>query len=316
MKVVFAGTPAFAQRALEALARSGHEVALVLSQPDRPSGRGLTVTPGPVKAYALANGWPVLQPHSLSLGGTHADEALQAHERLRAVAADVMVVAAYGLILPQSVLTIPRLGCVNIHASLLPRWRGAAPIQRAIEAGDALTGITIMQMDVGLDTGPVISQFPLTIAPDDTADSLALHLAELGARQIVEALAALKQGAVVQTPQSLTGVTYARKITKTDAHLQFDRSAYDLARLVRALYPAPGAVAQYGASALKIWRAWADGDASGAPGRVCAIDAHGIRIGCARGQLVITELQRPGGQRLACADFLRGFPIEVGGVFT
>lgn len=316
MKVVFAGTPAFAKKALEDIAQAGHEIALVLTQPDRARGRGLSVTPGPVKAFAQANGWPILQPESLRLDGRCPTDAACAHDALRRTACDMMVVAAYGLILPQSVLDIPKAGCINIHASLLPRWRGAAPIQRAIEAGDAFTGITIMRMDAGLDTGPMLMQRRSAIAVDDTAESLTRRLADLGGRLVVDALEGVQHGTLTEVPQSEQGVTYAGKITKEETRLRFERRANDLARQIRALYPAPGASAQYGATVLKIWRAQADASESDKPGRIYAADARGIRIGCIEGHLLITELQRPGGQRLGAADFLRGFPIEAGGVFN
>lgn len=316
MKVVFAGTPVFAKKALESIAQAGHEIALVLTQPDRARGRGLSVTPGPVKAFAQANGWPVLQPESLRLDGPCPADAAYAHEGLRRTACDTMVVAAYGLILPQAVLDIPKVGCINIHASLLPRWRGAAPIQRAIEAGDAYTGITIMRMDAGLDTGSLLLQSRITIAADDTAESLTGRLADLGGHLVVDALEGVEHGTLTETPQSPRGVTYAGKITKRETRLRFERRADELARQVRALYPAPGASAQYGATVLKIWRAQADDSESDKPGRIYAADARGIRIGCLQGHLLITELQRAGSQRLGVADFLRGFPIEVGDVFN
>ncbi|MGE8201765.1 MAG: methionyl-tRNA formyltransferase, partial [Variovorax sp.] len=238
LRVVFAGTPEFARVALEAIAAAGHDVVLVMSQPDRPAGRGMKLQASPVKQCAVANNWPVAQPRSLRLDGKYPDEASAARDTLLAARPDVMVVAAYGLILPQWVLDLPVHGCLNIHASLLPRWRGAAPIHRAIEAGDARTGITIMQMDAGLDTGDMLLREAVDIGDDNTA-RLHDRLAELGARMIVEALADI--GALVRTPQPAEGVTYASKVEKHEALIDWAQPADAIVRRIRAFDPFPGA---------------------------------------------------------------------------
>jgi methionyl-tRNA formyltransferase len=301
VKVAFAGTPEFARAALAAIVDAGFAVPLVLSQPDRPAGRGQKPQMSPVKQFALAHGLAVHQPLTLKEPASH--------EALRTAQPDIMVVAAYGLILPQAVLDIPRLGCVNIHASLLPRWRGAAPIQRAIEAGDAQTGVTIMRMEAGLDTGPMLLKEALPIAADDTAASLHDKLAELGARLVVDALR--RFGGLIPQSQPETGVTYAAKIAKAEAALDFRRPAEELARRIRAFDPFPGATADLGGIAVKVWRAEAVAQ-TGEPGTVLAADGQGIVVACGSGGLRMTELQRPGGKRLSAADLLRGFPIAVG----
>ena len=303
MRLVFAGTPRFAVPALEALAAAGHELAAVLTQPDRPAGRGLAAAAGPVKQVAQRRGVPVLQPPTLK------DAAVQA--RLADLAPDALVVAAYGLILPQAVLDIPRLGALNIHASLLPRWRGAAPIERALLAGDPVTGVCIMQMDAGLDTGPVLLRDELPIASEDTAGTLHDKLAALGARLIVAALAS---GALRPTPQPTEGVTYAAKIEKHETRLEWSRSANEVERQVRAFNPAPGAGARMRGAELKLWRATVV-EARGAPGAVLAAGADGISVACGDGALRLEELQRAGGRRLPAAAFLRGFPLAPGDRF-
>jgi methionyl-tRNA formyltransferase len=303
VRIVFAGTPEFAERALAALIEAGHEVALVLTQPDRPSGRGLRATQTPVKRLAGAHGIEVYQPESLRARDSAAPIALAAPE--------VIVVAAYGLILPQPVLELAPLGALNIHASLLPRWRGAAPIQRAIMAGDAQTGITIMQMDSGLDTGPMLMQRAIPIAEDDDAGSLHDKLAALGAELIVAALDALPRGALHATPQPTTGISYAHKLGKPDGLLDWSRPAQALARQVRALRPAPGAVSALGGEPIKIWRV-RPVEGSGIPGRVIAVGAEGITVACGVGALQISRLQRAGGKPLDAAAFLRGRPVAVG----
>lgn len=247
MRLIFAGTPHFAARSLSALLAAGHAVPLVLTQPDRNSGRGMTFQPSAVKQLAETHGLALYQPASLKTNDTWA--------RILEAAADIMIVAAYGPILPQAVLGIPRLGCLNIHASLLPRWRGAAPIQRAILAGDADTGITIMQMDAGLDTGATLLSQRLPIAPDDTAGTLHDKLAELGAMLIVDALQRLSRGALPGVPQPVVGATYAAKIDKAEARLDWRRPAIELARAVRAFNPVPGATAALEGAMLKIWQA-------------------------------------------------------------
>jgi methionyl-tRNA formyltransferase len=314
MKIIFAGTPEFAAVALEALHDAGFDIPLVLTQPDRPAGRGMQLQASAVKQFALAHGMPVAQPVSLRLDGKHPDVAQQAHQLLRETPHDMMVVAAYGLILPQSVLDIPTHGCINIHASLLPRWRGAAPIHRAIEAGDAETGVTIMQMEQGLDTGPMLSMQRLPIASDDTTGSLHDKLAALGGSMIVDALRKLQEGGLSATPQPEQGVNYAAKITKEEATLDFAQPAESLARKIRAFNPFPGAVALFGGVPIKFWRAEAVASAANAtPGQVLAANAQdGILVGCGNGALRVTELQKPGGKRLPVAEFLKGFAMDGG----
>ncbi|QDX82142.1 methionyl-tRNA formyltransferase [Denitratisoma sp. DHT3] len=305
MKVVFAGTPEFAAWALEAIIAAGFEVSLVLTQPDRPAGRGQKLQASAVKQTALAHGLPVYQPERLKDAASHAP--------IRAAAGDVMVVAAYGLILPQAVLDIPARGCINIHASLLPRWRGAAPIQRAIEAGDAETGVAIMQMEAGLDTGPVLLTESLPIDAADTAASLHDKLAAQGARLIVEALRRLPT--LTPVPQPEAGVTYAHKIEKAEGRLDWTRSAVELGRRIRAFNPFPGAVAQYGDTPIKIWNAVPAAGAA-APGTILQADAASLIVACGEGALALTELQKPGGKRLTAADFLRSFPLRAGDRFA
>ncbi len=302
MKVAFAGTPEFAAAALEAILAAGFDVPLVLTQPDRPAGRGMQLQPSPVKRVALAAGIPVHQPEKLRTPEQQAP--------LADVQADVLVVAAYGIILPQAVLDLPRQGCLNIHASLLPRWRGAAPIHRAIQAGDAETGITIMQMDAGLDTGPMLLSRAEAIHADDTTGSLHDRLALLGAEMIVEALRALP-GGLTATPQPADGVTYAAKIGKAEASIDWSRPAVELERAIRAFNPFPGAVATLQQTPVKLWRARAI-DAAGTPGEVLLAEGAGVIVACGEGALCITELQKPGGKRLPAADFLRGMPIAAG----
>ncbi|TWO69665.1 methionyl-tRNA formyltransferase [Caenimonas sedimenti] len=313
MRLIFAGTPEFARAALERLLAAGFEVPLVLTQPDRPAGRGMKLQPSPVKQLALERGLPVAQPRSLRLDGKYPGDAAAARASMEAAAADVMVVAAYGLILPQWVLDLPRLGCLNIHASLLPRWRGAAPIHRAIEAGDAHTGITIMQMDAGLDTGAMLLKETLAIAATDTTGSLHDRLAPLGGRLIVEALELAACGGLRAEPQPEAGVTYAHKIDKAEAAIDWRAPAAAIERRLRAFDPFPGATASLGGEPLKVWRGEvAAGAAPAEPGTVLAADASGVLIACGEGALRCTELQRAGGKRLAAGDFLRGFPVTAG----
>jgi methionyl-tRNA formyltransferase len=302
MRVVFAGTPEFAALALAALTQAGHNIVLVLTQPDRPAGRGMRVVPSPVKALALRHSLPLQQPESLKTPA--------AQEQIRACAADVMVVAAYGLILPAAILALPRLGCLNIHASLLPRWRGAAPIQRALLAGDPSTGISIMQMDAGLDTGPVLARYPLAIAPSDTAQSLHDRLAQLGACAITEVLPRLAE--LKPQPQCDAAATYAAKIDKAEAQLDWRLSAPLLERQVRAFNPYPVAHTRHRDAPLRIWRARVDPICKGAPGVVTEISERGVLVGCGEGGLLLEELQKQGGKRLPSADFLRGYAIEPG----
>jgi methionyl-tRNA formyltransferase len=314
MKVVFAGTPEFAAVALRALIDAGFAVPLVLTQPDRPAGRGMQLQASSVKQVALAHGVDVLQPLSLrtdSKDPQRAEEAQAAHARLLATDYDVMVVAAYGLILPRSTLDIRP--CINIHGSLLPRWRGAAPIHRAIESGDPETGVTIMEMEEGLDTGPMLSMERLPILDTDTTGSMHDKLADMGGRMIVEALRKMAAGGLVAVPQPEEGVTYAAKISKDEAKLGLHRPAAELARKVRAFNPFPGAVVQTAAQAggvtVKIWNAQAV-DGKGRPGQVLSADAQGIVVACGEGALRLTELQKPGGKRLAAGEFLKGFSLD------
>jgi methionyl-tRNA formyltransferase len=314
MRIVFAGTPEFAAIALRSLCEAGFDVPLVLTQPDRPAGRGMRLQPSAVKQYALAHGIPVTQPLSLRLDGKSAAEARQAHDLLLATQFDAMVVVAYGLILPRSILDIPPLGCINIHASLLPRWRGAAPIQRAIEAGDRETGITIMQMDEGLDTGPVLMQQSISIENSDDAGSLHDKLAALGASMIVSALHRLERSGLHPKPQPETGANYAAKITKEEAAIDFKEPSAKIANKIRALNPFPGAVAMFEGTPVKIWRAEAITEAtSGASGEVLAADAQsGVLVACGGGVLRLAELQKPGGKRLPAVEFIKGFSLDSG----
>ena len=311
MKVIFAGTPEFAATALAALDDAGFDIPLVLTQPDRPAGRGMKEHPSAVKQYALSHGLPVAQPASLNLGGRHPEAAGEAHRLLHGTPHDVMVVAAYGLILPASILAIPRLGCLNIHASLLPRWRGAAPIHRAIEAGDQHTGITIMQMDQGLDTGPMLASHRIPIKVDDTTGSLHDRLARLGGEMMVSVLQGLERGTVKQAPQPEQGVSYAAKISKDEAFLDFSLDAVTLSCKVRAFNPFPGTVAKLDGMPLKIWQATpvpVDNDLPA--GTLMSVDENGsVLVACGRGALRLLELQKPGGKRLLASDFIKGFPL-------
>ena len=301
MRVIFAGTPPFAAWALEALAAAGHDIALVLSQPDRPSGRGLKLTASAVVAAAKARGLALEQPASLKAGDIQ--------ERLREARADVMVVAAYGLLLPQAVLDIPARGCLNIHASLLPRWRGAAPVQRAILAGDAQTGVCVMRMDAGLDTGPVLLRESLAIGPRETAGTLVERLAILGAQAIVAALEGLD--ALDPVAQDEAGATYAAKIGKDDAQIDWTREAVHIDRQVRALNPAPAAETLLHGSPLKIWEA-RPVPGAGAPGTVIAHTDGCPVVACGRDALVLTIIQKAGAKRLPAAQFARGQPLDEG----
>jgi len=317
MHVAFAGTPEFAAVALRAIHAAGHRIALVLTQPDRPAGRGMKLTPSPVKQLALELGAPVAQPRSLRLDGKFAEEARAGEAALRAAAPDVMVVAAYGLILPQWVLDLPRLGCLNIHGSVLPRWRGAAPIHRAIEAGDAGSGITIMQMDAGLDTGPMLLVEHEPLRFDDTTGTLHDRLAALGGRMVVRALADAAAGTLRPVAQPQEGVTYAHKIAKAEAALDWSQPADVLERRVRAFDPFPGATFVAGGESVKLWRAQVERLARPAPpGTVIAADAQSVVVACGEGALALLELQRPGGKRQAVGQWLQGHPVEVGAVFA
>lgn len=311
MRVVFAGTPEFARVALERLQAAGFEIPLVLTQPDRPAGRGMKLQASPVKQFALEQGMAVAQPRSLRLDGKFPEEAEAGRQALLDARPDVMVVAAYGLILPQWVLDLPRLGCLNIHASLLPRWRGAAPIHRAIEAGDAETGITIMQMDAGLDTGDMLLIEREPIRAEDTTAGLHDRLAALGGRLIVEALELAACGGLQATPQPEAGVSYAHKIEKAESAIDWRQDAAQIARRLRAFDPFPGGQAQLEGETLKIWRA-EPAEGRGAPGEVLAADAGGLLVACGQGALRLLELQRAGGKRLGAAAFLQSRPMAPG----
>ena len=345
MRLIFAGTPEFAQQALSALHVAGHDIALVLTQPDRPAGRGLQLQASAVKQFALAHQLPLAQPRSLRLDGKYPDDARAAQDAIGQAQADAMVVAAYGLILPAWALAVPRLGCLNIHASLLPRWRGAAPIHRAIEAGDTQTGVCIMQMDVGLDTGPVLLRRAMDIDVDDTTARLHDRLAALGAQALLDVLAQAQPWAA--QPQTEEGITYAAKIEKHEALIDWSLPAAMLARRVRAFDPFPGAHTLWQGQPLKIWSAQAlpaqaqapfsagataaaaaananaNANASSAapstadpfhadtlsapiPGLVLQANAQGLDVATGDGVLRLLQLQKPGGKRLGVADFLRG----------
>lgn len=333
MKLVFAGTPEFAAQALEALIAAGHELVLVLTQPDRPAGRGMKLQASPVKQLALSKGLAVAQPRSLRLDGKYPQDASEAHQLLTALQADAMVVAAYGLILPQWVLDLhanvpldgthgtahKKWGCFNIHASLLPRWRGAAPIHRAIEAGDAETGITIMQMDVGLDTGDMLLRQAVPIQPADTTGSLHDRLAALGGSMMVQALNLAEQDGLTPERQPPEGVTYASKIDKSEAAIDWSQSAQTLVRRIRAFNPFPGASTSYQGELLKVWGA----DVSDAPlapghsaGQIVHVSDGGVGVAAADGVVNLTVVQRPGGKRLSVAQFLHGNAVQLGQVFT
>ena len=302
LRLVFAGTPEFSVPCLEACRASGAEVVAVYTQPDRPAGRGRKLTPSPVKQAALAAGIAVEQPESL--------KPADVQQRLADYRPDLLVVVAYGLILPRKVLAIPRLGCWNVHASLLPRWRGAAPIQRAILAGDRESGVDLMQMEAGLDTGPVLLERRTPIGRDDTGGSLHDRLATLGAQALAEGLRRTLAGEVlVATPQPEDGVTYAHKLEKAEAKLDFSRPAPELERQVRAFDPWPVAEAEIAGELLRIWTAHAiELDHHAAPGRVLAAGRDGIDLACGTGVLRITVVQRAGGKRIGAVDYLNARP--------
>ena len=318
MRVIFAGTPEFARVALARLLVAGFTVPLVLTQPDRPAGRGMKLQASPVKQCALDHGIAVAQPRSLRLDGKYPEDAAAARDALLAAQADVMVVAAYGLILPQWVLDMPAKGCLNIHASLLPRWRGAAPIHRAIEAGDAETGVTIMQMDAGLDTGDMLLVEKTPIAPTDTTAVLHDRLADLGGRMIVEALELAACGGLQPVPQPAEGVTYAHKIEKAESEIDWSLPAHVIGQRIRAFDPFPGASTALQGEAIKVWGYEIDSCSrlsNERCGQILASGPEGVTVACGEGgALRLTTLQRAGGKRLPVADFLRGFPLPVGQV--
>jgi len=303
LRTVFAGTPEFAVPSLQAVIDAGHQVAAVFTQPDRPAGRGRRLLPSPVKRLAVERGLEVHQPQRLRAG----------LEVLRALRPDVMVVVAYGQLLSESVLAVATLGCVNVHASLLPRWRGAAPIQRAIEAGDTDTGVTIMLMDAGLDTGPMLRQAATPIGADDTAGSLHDRLAAMGAAELVAALGELESGLSRPRPQPREGVTYARKLDPAEAAIDWGDDAEAVARRVRAFDPWPVCFTRWRGTRLRIWRAAAAARAGDAPpGTVLAAGADGIVVSCGAGVLRLTEVQAEGGRRVSARDFLNGHDLSAG----
>ena len=304
MRLVFAGTPEFAVAVLAALIAAKHDVALVLTQPDRPAGRGMRETPSPVKRLAQRHGIEVFQPSSL--------KSTDAQNKIAELKADVMVVAAYGLILSQGMLDIPRLGCINVHASLLPRWRGAAPIHRAILAGDKETGITIMQMAAGLDTGPMLLRGVLPITDDDTTATLHDKLARLGGELIVQTLQRWETGTLTAVEQPAEGVTYAKKIAKQESAIDWTLPAEDIERRVRAFNPFPVAQTQWRGETLRIWNVETVRDDARNPGQITAVEKDRIVVSCGEGALAILELQRPGGKRLTTCDFLQGVAVVVG----
>lgn len=317
LRVIFAGTPEFARVALERLHAAGHTIALVLSQPDRPAGRGMKLQASAVKQFALDHAVPVAQPRSLRLDGKYPEDAVAARQTIADAQADVMVVAAYGLILPQWVLDDMAagggLGCLNIHGSLLPRWRGAAPIHRAIEVGDAETGVTIMQMDVGLDTGDMLLKQALPILDTDTTASLHDKVADLGADMVVQALDLAAQGALRPVKQPDAGVTYAHKIEKHEAPIDWRLDAATIVRRVRAFNPFPGASTVLNGEVIKVWGAQvAQGTQAADFGQIVAVAPEGIAVAAMNSIAILTELQRPGGKRLPAAEFLRGCPLQVG----
>lgn len=303
LRVVLAGTPEFAAIALRHLLEARFDVSMVLTQPDRPAGRGLRLHASPVKQLAEAHGLAVHQPRGLRLDGRFPDDARAAQAALARARPDVMVVAAYGLILPAWVLELPRLGCLNIHASLLPRWRGAAPIQRAIEAGDVTTGVTIMQMDEGLDTGPMLMLEPMPIGRWDTSATLHERLAAVGARLIVDALEAAACGALRSQAQPAEGVTYASKIDKGEARIEWNDPATVIERRVRAFDPSPGCHFDHNGETIKLWRADVSAGFAAAPGAI-RVEGDRLRVACGEDALDLMTLQRPGGRRIPVAAFL------------
>ena len=305
MRLVFAGTPVFAQTALAALHGGGHEIALVLTQPDRPAGRGMQLQASAVKQYALQHGMALCQPTSLRLDGKYPDEAASAQTAIAQAQAEAMVVVAYGLLLPSWTLHSVPMACLNIHASLLPRWRGAAPIQRAIEAGDSESGVCIMRMDEGLDTGPVLWRQALPLSADETSATLHDKLATLGAQGILQTLALLPQ--LTAVTQAHEGITYAAKIDKQEALIDWSLPATVLSQRIRAFDPFPGAHTLWQGQTLKVWSALALSERSDqAPGTVLQASEQGLDVACGQGVLRLTQMQKPGGKRLTFAELLRG----------
>jgi methionyl-tRNA formyltransferase len=321
VRVIFAGTPEFARVALERIHQAGHTIALVLTQPDRPAGRGMKLQASAVKQYAQTHGMVVAQPRSLRLDGKYPEDAEHARQAIADAQADVMVVAAYGLILPQWVLDAMsdgvggrKCGCINIHGSLLPRWRGAAPIHRAIEAGDAQTGVTIMQMDAGLDTGAMLERQGFAIQDTDTTATLHDRVAELGATMVVQTLA--QAGHWQPQAQPADGVTYAHKVEKNEAAIDWGQDATTIVRKVRAFNPFPGASTQLGNEPLKVWDAHVQANAvppaDARLGQILALAPEGIAVAAMNSVAILTQLQRAGGKRLPAAQFVQGFPVAPG----
>jgi methionyl-tRNA formyltransferase len=308
MKIIFAGTPQFAAHALEALIIEGHEIALVLTQPDRPAGRGMKLNASAVKLLAQKHKIALLQPRSL--------KQPEVYEQLSKVCADVMVVAAYGLILPSIILNTPRLGCINIHASLLPRWRGAAPIQRAILAGEQETGITIMQMDRGLDTGDILLQRSTSILNNDNANTLYDKLSILGSSCIVTALHLLKNEKITAVPQTKENVSYASKLEKIEAKINWQMNAEEISYAVRAFNPYPVAHSVIDGFPLKIFQARTITNAIGRPGEILSAKQEGIVVACGKDALMLEIVQKPGGKKLSAAEFLAGYSLKPGNYFT
>ena len=319
MKLAFAGTPEFARVALAALQAAGHDIVLVLTQPDRPAGRGLKLQASAVKHLAVQSGLPLAQPRSLRLDGKYPQDAGDVQAALKRAAPELMVVAAYGLILPAWTLALPRLGCLNIHGSLLPRWRGAAPIHRAIEAGDTCTGITIMQMDAGLDTGDMLLVEKLAIALDDTTPALHDKLAAVGGQLIVKALALAASGSLAPVAQPQAGITYAHKVDKAEAAIDWQQSAVVIERRIRAFNPSPGATSVLNGEVIKLQSAHVLIAASAhktASASIFSIQNEGLDVATGDGALRITQLQKAGGKSMAVADFLRGHPLTEGALFS
>jgi methionyl-tRNA formyltransferase len=304
MNLIFAGTPAFAVPALEALLHAGHTIRAVYTQPDRPAGRGRKLSASPVKEFAQTHGLDIRQP--LSLGGEV--------EALRALAPEAMIVIAYGLLLPPAVLAIPKYGCINVHASLLPRWRGAAPIPRVIETGDAVTGVCIMQMEAGLDTGPVLARAETSITPTDTAQTLHDRLAPLGAQTLIATLERLTRGEIHPQPQNDAQACYAKKLRKDESPIDWTRPAIELHRQIRALNPWPVASTTWNGKVVRLWEVGPHEPTATtpAPGTVVRADASGIRVATGNGILCLTRLQAEGGKILATGDFLNGHRIAAG----
>ena len=308
MRIIFAGTPEFAAHALAALLASRHEVVLVLTQPDRPSGRGMRTLPSAVKQLAMQHCLALYQPKTL--------RDVAEHRLLVESGADIMIVAAYGLILPQAVLDIPRWGAINIHASILPKWRGAAPIQRALLAGDSNTGISIMRMDAGLDTGPIIQIEETPIGDSDTAQTLHDRLADMGARLVLDALDRFERGSIKLIPQTVDNAHYAPKIAKSEARIDWTRESTYIWRQIRAFNPSPGAATHLRETEVKIWQAKLASAWTGSGGEILQAGANGLLVACGSGALLLEQLQKPGGKRLQTVEFLRGFPVAPGEFFA